>query len=236
MTGAVDWFAWFVGGEKGANYDCERIAAFSSFADYAANKAAYKQIYAPFCNEATENKAKTLFLPSLDLPDKALDSVIEYSLENDTRLAVICNRTLTEAGVIDSRFGKSPVMLLHEFGLLEKCTVLSGIYLDKDDLSLMAQECVPLVVFPSSDAGSGYGIAPVCAAINCGVKVRIGSGDGAYNPSRSPIKEGALLRLLVSANMNKRDAVSLYDIAKMCAAENALEPIIRKIADEITKI
>ena len=208
-------------------------AAFVSYADYKAEEASLEERFAPFCDAALCDGVKRLYVPSLDLPDKTLDKLIDHALGCDAELTVVCSRTLTEAGVIDARFGKSPVMLLHEFGLLDRSTVISGVYLDKDDLALMAQEGAPLVLTPTSDAGHGYGVAPVCAAVERGVKLRIGTGDGAYNRARDVVREAALLRLLVSTQMNKSDAVPTYALAKMCLPIGARESDIKNIENKI---
>lgn len=143
--------------------------------------------YAPFCDKSISAGAKRLYVPSLDMPDKQIDGLIDYVLSSDARLAVTCSQTLESAGRIDARFARSPVMLLYEFGLLERTAVISGVFLDKDDLALMAQERVPLVVLPSHDAGYGHGVAPICAATERGVRVFVGTGDGAHNPNRNVI-------------------------------------------------
>lgn len=175
--------------------------------------------YAPFCDKSVSTGAKRLYVPSLDMPDKQIDGLIDYVLSSDARLAVTCSQTLESAGRIDARFARSPVMLLYEFGLLERTAVISGVFLDKDDLALMAQERVPLVVLPSHDAGYGHGVAPICAATERGVRVFVGTGDGAHNPNRNVIYEAAVLGLLVSAQMNRQNAVSARELAKMCLPE-----------------
>ena len=175
--------------------------------------------YAPFCDKSVSAGAKRLYVPSLDMPDKQIDGLIDYVLSSDARLAVTCSQTLESAGRIDARFARSPVMLLYEFGLLERTAVISGGFLDKDDLALMAQERVPLVVLPSHDAGYGHGVAPICAATERGVRVFVGTGDGAHNPNRNVIYEAAVLGLLVSAQMNRQNAVSARELAKMCLPE-----------------
>lgn len=178
-----------------------------------------REDYAPFCDKSISAGAKRLYVPSLDMPDKQIDGLIDYVLSSDARLAVTCSQTLESAGRIDARFARSPVMLLYEFGLLERTAVISGVFLDKDDLALMAQERVPLVVLPSHDAGYGHGVAPICAATERGVRVFVGTGDGAHNPNRNVIYEAAVLGLLVSAQMNRQNAVSARELAKMCLPE-----------------
>ncbi len=214
--------------------ECVKTVATENFGDYAKISALYDNVYAPWCDESVRAGAKSIYVPSLDLSDKSLDKLIEYTLDNDVSLAVKCSQTLTEAGRIDSRFSRSPVMLLHEFGLLNHSTVISGVYLDKDDLALMAQEGTPLAVLPTYDSGCGFGVAPVCAALGYGVKIGIGTCGGEYNRNHNVIYEAAALRLLVSAQMNKRDAVSVAELAKMCAVDGATENDLKQIENEIS--
>ena len=190
---------------------------------------ATQNAFLPFGEEAMRQGAKRLYVPTLDLPEPTLDALIEYALEKDAQILAECSATLEEAGKIDSRFGKSPVMLLYECGLLDRCTVVGGVYLDKDDLALMAQEGIPLVVRPSFDAGYGRGVAPVVAALKAGLEVRLGTADGAYNRAHSVLSEAVYLRLLVSAQLNKKDALPLEALAKMAAGKEDDE-IIKHIA------
>ncbi|MDE7395891.1 MAG: hypothetical protein K2M95_07220 [Clostridiales bacterium] len=207
---------------------CVRMRVCEENAATAALTALSDDICLPFDEDAMRLGCKNLFLPSLDIPDKTLDSLIEYALENGARVTAVCSATLEEAGIIDSRFGKSPVMLLHECGLLVGCTVVGGVYLDKDDLALMAQENVPLVVRPSFDAGYGHGVAPVIAALKAGVKVSLGTADGVYNKDHSVLAEAAYLRLLTAAQLNRRDALSLGALSIMAAGEEN-EEVIKRI-------
>ena len=215
------------GGETARTFVCDDYAVYDSL------RGGVEGVYAPYAKEAIDNRSKYIYVPSLDLPEKEIDKLIDYVLsDSEVKLYVKCSQDLTEAGKIDSRFGKSPVMLLHEFGLSDRSTVVSGVYLDKDDLSLMAQEGMPLILLPSFDAGYGNGVAPVVAALERGVKIKLGTADGLYNKSRSVIFEAVLLRLAVSAVMNRRDAVDLYSLAKMCACDCADE----KQIDSIVKL
>lgn len=189
--------------------------------------------YTTFCDRAIADGARKLYVPTLDLPEDKLDMLIDYTLGHGAKLIVNCASTLEDVGVIDSRFGRSPLMLMHECGLTEHAEVVSGVYLDKDDLSLMAQEGVPLTVLPTSDAGYGHGVAPVCAALERGVKLKLGTGDGRYNPARNILREAYVLGLLVSAHLNRADAVSMEQLAKMCLPCDVGESEISAVAKQI---
>lgn len=203
--------------------DCIQTRVYPSLAAAAQYEGESDASYVAFSPEAVQSGAKRLYVPSLDMPDPALDTLIEYTLENEIMLKVACGRTLEETGRIDTRFGKSPVMLLHAFGLLPYSEVVSGVYLDKDDLSLMAQECVPLIALPTTDAGRGNGVAPVSAALARGVRVRLGTGDGMFNRKRSVLCEAAALRILAAVQLNRQNAVSARELAKMCLEDGATD-------------
>ena len=231
---AYDRFAAVGAGERAAaTRDCVQTRVYPSLAAMAQCGGESDTAYTEFSPAAVQGGAKRLYVPSLDLPDPALDTLIGYVSENDVRILVSCSRTLEEAGRIDSRFGKSPVLLLHAFGLLPYAEVVGGVYLDKDDLSLMAQEGVPLIALPTTDAGHGYGVAPVAAAIARGVRVRLGTGDGTFNRARSIWREAAVLRLLAAAQMNRQDVVTAQNAARMCLGDDATQAQIAAAAQVI---
>lgn len=212
---------------------CERICVYPSCAAQPDARPENDTVYVAFGEAAMQADARNLYVPSLYLPDEQIEALIEYTLQRDARLLVSCAHTLEEAGTFDNRFGKSEVMALYDFGLLSHSSIVSGVYLDKDDLSLMAQESVSLTVLPTQDAGYGNGISPVAAAYARGVTMHIGTGDGAFNRTRNVLYEASVLRLLASAQMNKKDVVPTEVLAKMClpvgADKTAQAQVLQKI-------
>jgi cytosine/adenosine deaminase-related metal-dependent hydrolase len=140
-----------------------------------------------------------LFLPSLT-DEKTVDAVIDKVLGDDAKLIVSACYSLDEIGLIDVKYHLSPVQLLHKLGLLEKCTVVGGVYLDRDDVDLMSQCGTPLVLCPTSSMGYGYGIPHFCAYENK-LNVKLGSGDNRFNCNGDMIAEARALVLGVNSEM-----------------------------------
>jgi cytosine/adenosine deaminase-related metal-dependent hydrolase len=140
-----------------------------------------------------------LFLPSLT-DEKTVDAVIDKVLGDDAKLIVSACYSLDEIGLIDVKYYLSPVQLLHKLGLLEKCTVVGGVYLDRDDVDLMSQCGTSLVLCPTSSMGYGYGIPHFCAYENK-LNVKLGSGDNRFNCNGDMIAEARALVLGVNSEM-----------------------------------
>ena len=140
-----------------------------------------------------------LFLPSLT-DEKTVDAVIDKVLGDNAKLIVSACYSLDEIGLIDVKYHLSPVQLLHKLGLLEKCTVVGGVYLDRDDIDLMSQCGTPLVLCPTSSMGYGYGIPHFCAYENK-LNVKLGSGDNRFNCNGDMIAEARALVLGVNSEM-----------------------------------
>lgn len=157
-----------------------------------------------------------IYLPSM-LDESALERACDYLVTNDARAVVRAAYDLEEAGLIEARYKLSPIMLLHKLGVLDRCTIAGGVCLDNDDLDLMAQEGVALILLPTADAGYGHGYAPVCAAVNRGLRVGIGTFDGKYNRSASLDEEIKFLTLTANAEMRTENALDAATLKKISA-------------------
>ena len=141
-----------------------------------------------------------IYIPTLCDEDDFTDAC-DYLLSSDAIAVVRASYDLNEAGLIEAKYGLSPVMLLHKLGVLDHCAIAGGACLDNDDLDLMAQEKVPLILLPTASAGYGYGFAPVAAAVARWVRVGIGTFDGKYNESADIDAEMNFLKLTANAEM-----------------------------------
>ena len=162
------------------------------------------------CDLFVGDNTGDIYLPSI--LDEGFEDACDYLVTNNKKMFVRAAYDLNEAGLIESRYKLSPIMLLHKMGVLKQCTVVGGVCLDNDDLDLMAQEGVPLVVTPTSSAGYGYGFAPVCAARKRGIRVGLGTFDGKYNKSLSLDYEAEFLLMTCNAEMRTENSLSQTDL------------------------
>lgn len=170
--------------------------------------------YQAIDNDFSNFFLKDIYITSLMIDNEIIDKCIEHVYKTNSKLLVCCSKTLYENGYFDSKYNLSPIMMLDKLGLLEKSTIVSGVYLDNDDVDLMVQNNIELVLTPSIDAGYGNGIANVVSYIKRGLKVRLGTGDNRFNKNGDMMLESQILSLLVSGVMCKKDSISQMDIKR----------------------
>lgn len=139
-----------------------------------------------------------LYLASVEEENAIIDRVAERVYEG-AALCVRVSATLEEVGRLDGKYGLSPVMLLHKLGILDGALVTGGIYLDNDDVDLLAQCGARLALLPSTDICGGLGIPNTVSYISRGLILGVGTGTGAYTADVR--REAELLRLVTNAQM-----------------------------------
>jgi cytosine/adenosine deaminase-related metal-dependent hydrolase len=147
--------------------------------------------------------------------EDVVDACIEHKAKSGCKMLISVCTDLKSAGLIESRYKLSPIMLLHKLGLLTSSVIVGGNYLDRDDLELMAQEGASLVLLPSFSMGYGLG-APQATFCRKYVKCALGTADCKYNPSADLISESYLLRLISALNSHDEAAFSVSDAYDMC--------------------
>ena len=147
-------------------------------------------------------------LALLSLSDEdAVDGVIEAVYKSGASLIVAAGYSLDETGAIEVKFHLSPVQLLHKLGLLERCAVVGGVHLDRDDIDLMAQCDTRLILCPTASMGYGYGFPHFVAAAKK-LRITLGSGDNRFNKSGDMLKEAETLILGSNCDMRSPFSVS----------------------------
>ncbi|MCL2061780.1 MAG: hypothetical protein FWH03_04055 [Firmicutes bacterium] len=145
--------------------------------------------------------SQNIYLSSLELPDNVFDACLQHVLKGGAKILIDAARTLAEVGRFDVKHRLSPIMYLHQNGLLSNSQIAGGIYLDKDDVDLMVQENARLILTPSFDAGRGNGIPPLRMYLERGLKIHLGTMDNTFNAAADILYEAQILRLLVNGSM-----------------------------------
>ncbi len=88
----------------------------------------------------------------------------------------------TEVKTVQARFGKTPIELLDELGLLTSNTLLAhGVHLRDDEIELLAERGSTIVHCPESNLKLGSGVARVPDLLSAGVSVGLGTDGAASN-------------------------------------------------------
>ncbi|RWX46097.1 5-methylthioadenosine/S-adenosylhomocysteine deaminase [Candidatus Electrothrix aarhusensis] len=98
--------------------------------------------------------------------------------------------TEQEAEMIQGRLGDSPVRHIHKLGILDSETVcIHAVWLDEQDLDILAETGVAVVVCPQSNLKLASGTAPLQALLARGIRVGIGTDGAASNNRLDLIQE-----------------------------------------------
>ena len=129
---------------------------------------------------------------------------IAIALDAAERLGVPCHLHLAEASYevdqVRQRYGTTPVRLLEREGLLrDRLVAIHGVWLDDEELDMMAASGAALVHCPGANAFLGDGIARLPEMLQRGVRVALGPDGGCANNKQSVFEEMRLASLFAKA-------------------------------------
>jgi 5-methylthioadenosine/S-adenosylhomocysteine deaminase len=102
-----------------------------------------------------------------------------------------------ERDTIRERYGLSPIRWLESLGLaLERMTAIHCVWLEDDDIHLMAERDARLVYNPASNMFLGDGVTRIVDMLQAGVKIGLGSDGGCSNNRVSVFDEMRMCALL----------------------------------------
>ncbi|MCW5212133.1 amidohydrolase [Desulfobulbus sp. TB] len=133
--------------------------------------------------------------------------------------------TEQEAEMILEKQGDSPVRHLHALGLLDPATVcIHGVWLDEQDMDILAETGAGVVVCPQSNLKLASGIAPLQELLARNIRVGIGTDGAASNNRLDLIREMDICAKI--QKMQKREqldpvAVPAGKIVKMATQDGA---------------
>ncbi|MEA2453381.1 MAG: 5-methylthioadenosine/S-adenosylhomocysteine deaminase [Actinomycetota bacterium] len=134
----------------------------------------------------------------------ASPETIRVALDVAAELGVPCHLHLAEAeyerDMIAERFGLTPVRLLADRGLLEAHLVgIHAVWLDDEEIDLVASAGAGVVHCPGANAFLGDGIARTVDMLERGVRVALGPDGGCANNRQSIFDEMRMASLFAKA-------------------------------------
>ena len=142
----------------------------------------------------------------------ATPKTIRAALETAEQMDAPCHLHLAEASYeveqVRARFGRTPARLLHEEGLLtERLVAVHGVWLDDDELDLVAASGAALVHCPGANAFLGDGVARLPEMLERGIRVGLGPDGGCANNRQSVFDEMRQASLMAKARLRDGGAV-----------------------------
>lgn len=137
-----------------------------------------KNLLAGACFFNDVNITKVPVIDGLEeMNEKQLSDLSMAIAKSKIRPFLKLGQDLQSLGSVDKMFGKSAVMLLEDFGFLDrKPVVVGGNCLEKDDLEVLANYETDFVVLPNEDGRVGRRQTNLISLFSKGFNVALGSG------------------------------------------------------------
>jgi 5-methylthioadenosine/S-adenosylhomocysteine deaminase len=168
--------------------------------------------------------------------DDLLNAVQDMADLHDTAVHMHLLETSVQASIAQQRYGCSMVQHLDHLGLLtDRLSTAHTIWLDDNDIRLMAARGSTPVHNPESNLKLGTGISPIAKMLHAGVNVALGT-DGASTNDNLDMHEVMRLALMLQRPFepdrsrwpNAADAIRMATVAggraMRCAGLGTLQP------------
>ncbi len=143
------------------------------------------------------------------VPPEGIAAVADEAQRRDALLQIHLNETLSECDVVRARYGMGAPALLASVGALEGRVIAAhAVWLDDDDLALLATHDVAVAHCPGSNGKLGVGVAPLAELVERGVRVGLGTDGPASNDDLHLWDEMRLAALFARARARSPEAVS----------------------------
>ena len=160
-------------------------------------------------------------------PDRCSDELLtalgSLAEQHGVRIHTHVDENRRQRQISTDAYGHSAVRHLHSLGLLGRKTSLAHcVFVDSDDIDLIASTGTWVIHNPVSNARLGSGIAPMADMHNRGVGIALGTDGAASNDSQNLLevmKFAALLQPLTEAPMS--EIPTAKDIATMATRSGA---------------
>ncbi|HRR41460.1 MAG TPA: amidohydrolase [Syntrophales bacterium] len=153
---------------------------------------------------------------------ETLGTVKDVARSKGVSFLIHLSETSDEVEMILGRYGKRPARHLHDLGLLDERTVAAHcIWLDEEEIDLLAAGGVKVVHDPESNMKLSAGIAPVPAMMKRGIVVGLGTDGAASNNNLDLFGEmgmTAKLHKMASEDPTVLDAAKVVEMATIGGA------------------
>lgn len=134
-------------------------------------------------------------------PPDYLHKFVDQARELGAEIHIHLSETKGEVENIKKQYGKSPIALMDEIGVLDcGCLAAHCVWVDDDDLDIMAKKHVRVAHNPGSNLKLASGIAPVPKMLEKGIVVGLGTDGASSNNNLDIVEEMRLATLIHKAD------------------------------------
>ena len=156
------------------------------------------------------------------VPPQGLRAIAAEAQRRDALFQIHLAETKAECDVVLERYGMSAPALLAKEGALDgRVLAAHSVWLDDDDLDVVAEHDVAVAHCPGSNGKLGAGVAPLRSLLGRGVRVGLGTDGPASNDDLHLWDEMRLAAILARATAGDPGAVSTADALRLATRGGA---------------
>jgi 5-methylthioadenosine/S-adenosylhomocysteine deaminase len=155
-------------------------------------------------------------------PPDYLHKFVDMAHELGSEIHIHLSETKGEVENIKKQYGKTPIALMNELGVLDcGCLAAHCVWVDDNDLDIMAQKDVRVAHNPGSNLKLASGIAPVPKMLAKGITVGLGTDGASSNNNLDIFEEMRLATLIHKADTLDPLAISAATAVDMLTEQGA---------------
>lgn len=152
-----------------------------------------------------------------------LEKTHQLALEYGSFSHIHLSETRDEVEMTVNETGLRPVAWLDNLGLLdENFQIVHAVWINSDEINLLAQKQAPVIHCPVSNAVLGSGVAPIKDMLELGVRVALGTDGPASNDTQDSFETMKMALCLARATKYEGDALSPQQILNMATQSKGL--------------
>lgn len=152
-----------------------------------------------------------------------LEKTHHLALKHGSFSHIHLSETRQEVDITVEETGLPPVKWLADLGLLdEHSQIVHAVWVNEDEIKLIAQAQAPVIHCPVSNAVLGSGIAPVKEMLEHGIKVTLGTDGPASNDTQDSFENMKMALCLARAAGLEGNALSPQEVLHMATHSTGL--------------
>ncbi len=145
-----------------------------------------------------------------------------YSEEYGVRIHTHSSEQQEEVEAVVQHFGQRPIALFNELGILgEKTAIAHCVWLNEDEIKLLADTGTSVAHCPTSNAKLASGIAPILEMKQAGITIGLGTDGNISNNNLDMFEEMKFASLLQKVHRYDAAALSAPETLRMATIEGA---------------
>jgi 5-methylthioadenosine/S-adenosylhomocysteine deaminase len=145
-----------------------------------------------------------------------------YSDEYDVRIHTHSSEQKEEVEAVVKSFGKRPIELFQDLGILgEKTAIAHCVWLNEDEIKILADTGTAVAHCPTSNAKLAGGIAPILEMKQAGITVGLGTDGNISNNNLDLFEEMKFASLLQKVHRYDAAALPAPEVLRMATIDGA---------------